>query len=225
LKESIPSRTLFVVLRKSVHTSVASHNFRLAMHHSYRFILSAALIGLLILGGCRTYGNEKYETGPKTYDALQQTVEQLEQELGHAKSDLQRLESAAQAREDLNSLAERYRSYVESHEAALEGYREQAEQLSPEASYRTLHRSYGAIVTDRRILQKQYQRTVRKVWATVRDTTLPRKAIRDPSRYVITPVNFPRTENEGAMTMADALEAMEGVPGLQREEQGDVLEQ
>jgi hypothetical protein len=190
------------------------------MLDSYRSLPLIALIGLVLLGGCRTYGNEKYETGPKTYDALQESVKQLEQELGRAESDLRQLESAAEDRDDLKPLAERYRSYVESHEAALDGYREQAEQLSRDAAYRTLHRTYGALTTDRRLLEKQYQRTVRKVWATVRDTTIPRKPVRDPSLYVITPVNFPRTESKGPITMNDALRALEGTPGLQREEQG-----
>ena len=181
--------------------------------------LSVTIAILLLLTGCRTYGNEKYETGPKTYAAIQDIVKQLDQELGRAQSDLRRLEAAAEAREDLEPLAERYRSYVQSHEAALAGHRNQADRLSADAAYRTLHRTYGAIVTDRRLLQTHYRRTVRAVWATVRDTTLPHKAVRDPSRYVITPVQYPRVNRTGPLTMADALQALEGTPGLQREEQ------
>ena len=186
-----------------------------------RFRLVPVLVcaGVLILAGCRTYGNEKYETGPKTYDALQETVQQLEQELGRAESDLQRLESAAEAHPELQPLVERYRSSVASHEAALDGHREQAERLSAGSSYRTLHRAYGALVTDRRLLRKQYQRTTRTVWATVRDTEIPRKPARDRSRYVDTPVNFPRVGGQGPITMAEALRALEGTPGVQREEQ------
>lgn len=189
------------------------------MSHDYRSLPLVALIGLLILGGCRTYGNEKYDTGPKTYEAIQKTVTQLEQELGRAQSDLRRLEAAAEAREDLQPLAERYQSYVQSHEAALDGHREQAEHLSRDAAYRTLHRVYGAVVTDRRILRKQYRRTVRKVWATVRGTAIPRKTTRKPSRYVTTPIQFPRSGEQVPVTMAEALRALEGTPGLQREEQ------
>lgn len=195
------------------------------MLHSFRSFPFVVLIGVLVLAGCRTYGNEKYDTGPKTYEALQQTVNQLEQELGRAQSDLRRLEKAADARADLKPLAARYQSFVASHEAALEGHREQAQRLSADASYRTLHRVYGAAVTDRRILQKQYRRTVRKVWATVRNTAIPRTAARDPSRYVITPVNFPRTDTRGPITMAEALSALEGTPGLQREEQAGSSDQ
>lgn len=184
-----------------------------------RLLPVVALAAVLVLGGCRTYGNEKYETGPKTYDALQQTVTQLEQELGRAESDLRRLESAAESRPDLQPLAERYRSYVESHRAALEGHREKVEKLSADASYRTLHRSYGAAVTDHRILQNQYLRTTQKVWAAVRGTESPRKQIRSRSEYVDTPVNFPGAYGEVQVTMAEALRALEGTPGLQREEQ------
>jgi hypothetical protein len=181
--------------------------------------LSLALVALLVLTGCRTYGNEKYDTGPKTYAAIQETVEQLDQELGRAQSDLRRLETAAETRDDLQPLAERYRSYVQSHEEALAGHRQQADRLTADATYSTLHRVYGAIVTDRRLLQTHYRRTVRAVWATVRDTTLPHKTVRDPSRYVVTPVQYPRVDDTGPITMAEALQALEGTPGLQREEQ------
>ncbi len=183
------------------------------------------LASLLVLAGCRTYGNEKYETGPKTYDALQQTVTQLDQELGRAESNLRRLEAAAESRPDLQPLAERYRSYIASHKAALEGHREEAERLSADAAYRTLHRAYGAAVTDQRILQNQYQRTTRMVWAAVRDTEIPRKPSRTRSQYVDTPVNFPQADGEVPVTMAKALRALDGTPGLQREEQSGAPEE
>jgi len=189
------------------------------MNSLFRSLPLALCVGVLVLTGCRTYGNEKYENGPKTYGAMQETINQLDQELGRARSDLRRLESAAADMDTLQTLAERYRSYVQSHEAALADYRRQADQLSADAAYRTLHRTYGAMVTDRRLLQKQYQRTVRAVWATVRDTTVPRKKALDPSRYVVTPVQFPRVGQNGPLTMAEALRPAEGTPGLQSEEQ------
>jgi len=183
------------------------------------FLPVVVLAGLLVLTGCRTYGNDKYETGPKTYEALQKTITQLEQELGRAESDLRRLEAAAESRDDLKPFLERYRSYVRSHEAALEGHRELAENLSADASYRSLHRAYGATITDRRLLQKQYRRTTREVWATVRGSEVPRKRSRSRSQYVNTPVNFPRTSARGPISMTEALRALEGTPGLQREEE------
>jgi hypothetical protein len=187
------------------------------MSVSFR-VLPFVIAAVLVFTGCRTYGNDKYDSGPKTYQAMQQAVQQMEQELGRAQSDLRRLEEAAAARDTLRPIAARYRSYVESHEAALAGHRAQAERLAAGSSYRTLHRIYGAMVTDRRLLATKYRRAVRTVWATVRDTTLSPKRASDPSRYVITPVNFPRVGQRGAITMADALRPMADTPGLQREE-------
>jgi len=183
-------------------------------------VLFFALAGVVLLSGCRTYGNEKHETGPKTYQAIQETVEQMEQDLGRVQADLRRLESAAETNVALKPLANRYQSYVQSHEDAIAGHREQAERLTPQSSYRTLHRTYGAMITDRRLLETKYERAVRAVWATVRETTIPRKRAQDPSRYVVTPVNFPRVRQRGPITMADALRAMEATPGLQQEETG-----
>jgi hypothetical protein len=75
------------------------------------------------------------------------------------------------------------------------------------------------MITDRRLLQRQYERTTRKVWGTVRDTAIPRVPLRLESSYMITPVRFPRVDGIGPMTMAEALQGAEGTPGLQLEEQ------
>jgi type IV pilus biogenesis protein CpaD/CtpE len=173
---------------------------------------------LLVLAGCRTYGDEGYESGPKTYSAIQQTVQQTEQDLNRAESDLRRLQSAAASADTLEGLADRYQSLVESHATTLAAHREQAERLSAESAYRTLNRVYGAMVTDRRLLRLQYERTTRKVWATVRDSTMPRAPRRSTSDYSITPVQYPRPERPD-ISMAEALRGVGDTPGLQMEEQ------
>jgi hypothetical protein len=175
-------------------------------------------VGALMLVGCRTYGDETYDTGPKTYRALQQTVQQMEQGLSRAESDLRRLQSAAESADTLAGLVDRYRDLVESHETTLEEHRAQAEALSPESAYRTLHRTYGAMITDQRLLSRQYERTTRKVWATVRDSTIPRAPKRRESSYSITPLQYPESERS-EISMAEALRGLEGTPGLQPEEQ------
>lgn len=218
LKDSTASAILVLLLCPS-YTRLVMRRRSFPPVSWLRLLSLVFLSGFIVLTGCRTYGNEKYETGPKTYEALQQTMTQMEQNLGRAESDLRRLESAAEARSELQPLAERYQSFVESHEAALEGHREQVEQLSADAAYRTLHRTYGALVTDQRILQRQYQRTTRKVWATIRGSNIPQPPIRSRSEYVDTPVNFPSVDEEVPITMAEALRALEGTPGIQRQEQ------
>jgi len=171
-----------------------------------------------MLVGCRTYGDETYDTSPKTYRALQQTVQQMEQGLSRAESDLRRLQSAAESADTLAGLADRYQALVESHETTLEKHRAQAEALSPESAYRTLHRIYGAMITDHSLLRRQYERTTRKVWATVRDTTRPRTPKRRESSYSITPLRYPQSEHP-EISMAEALRGLEGTPGLQPNEQ------
>jgi len=180
--------------------------------------LLAVLASVFLLVGCRTYGDEGYQSESKMYSAIQQIVQQYEQDLGRAQSDLRRLESAAESSDTLRALADRYRTLVRGHEATLQDHQRQAQQLTSGSAYRTLHRTYGAMVTDRRLLDRQYQRTVRKVWATVRDSTIPRTPTRKKSNYIITPVQYPLQDHPD-ITMAEALRGVEGTPGLQREEQ------
>ncbi len=191
---------------------------RMALRSSVRMVPLAVLASFLVLTGCRTYGNEGYDSGPKTHQAFEETIGLMETELTQAQSDLQQLEAAAETMDTLRTLTDQYRSLVESHEAALEGYRGQAERLAADDAYRSLHRQYGAIVKDRQLLRLQYGRTVRQVWATVRDTATPRTPFRLASSYSITPVQYPRVEGPGEITMADALREAEGVPGLRQEE-------
>lgn len=178
-------------------------------------------IGLLLGTGCRTYGNEGYDAGPKTYDALRTTIEQFDRERGRAESDLQQLEEAAETEEALRDLANRYHSLVASHEDLLEGYRRDADMLSAESSHRTLQQSYGALVTERRLLHRQYQRTTQKVWATVRDTTVPLRSPQLQSRYTVTPVQYPRQREKRTVSMTEALRGLEGPPEVpEPEEEG-----
>ena len=183
-----------------------------------RFSPLVLLAGALMFVGCRTYGDEGYGTEPKTYAALQQTVQQMERELGRAESNLRRLQSAAASADTLEALVDRYRGVVESHASLLEKHRAQADRLTSESAYRTLHRIYGAVITDQRLLRRQYERTTRKVWATVRDTTLPRAPKRLESSYSITPVRYPLPERPD-ISMAEALRGLDGTPGLQPAEE------
>lgn len=179
---------------------------------------SLVLVGLLLLTGCRTYGNEGYESQRKTYAAIQETMQQLDQDLGRAQSDLRQLESAADSLDTLKPLADRYHALVSSHEATLALHRGEADELSEGSSYRSLHQAYGALITDRRLLQRQYERTIRAVWATVRDTIPPLAPARRRSTYMTTPIGFTDAEAVPAITMARALQGAEGSPGRQQQE-------
>lgn len=193
---------------------------RLSTFENRSFSLPVLLVvGLLLVSGCRTYGNEGYDTGRKTYDALRTTIEQFDRERERAESDLQQLEEAAETEEALQALADQYHALVASHEDVLERYRREADALSAESSYRTLHQTYGALVTERRLLHRQYQRTTQKIWAAVRDTTVPPKSPRLRSRYTITPVQYPNQRQGRTRSMTEALRGLEGPPDVPEPEQ------
>jgi len=181
------------------------------MRTTYSILGLLGLCLLFVASGCRTYGG--YGTEEQTYEEMTEAVEELEADLQAAKSDLKQLRAAAEQRAALVPLADRYQTLVSSHESMIDAQRQKVESLSAEASYRTLHRTYGAFDTDQRLLRRQYERTVRQVYAVVRDTTPPVPPVRDPSTYSITPVNYPRPHRE--ITMVEALRPVEGVPGLQ----------
>lgn len=177
-------------------------------------LVLVVVIGMLF-AGCRTYGSEEFDSQRKVYAAVQTSVEQLEQELSRAEASLQQLESAAESMDTLSGLADRYHSLVSAHKTTLDSYRADAKTLEAGSSFRTLRRTYGAIVTDRRLLQRQYDRTTRLVWATVRDTTVPQAPVRLQSTYPTTPIGFPDPEREPVMTMSSALRGADGTPGLE----------
>lgn len=184
---------------------------------SFRFV-SLALAAVLVLSGCRTYGDQGYGSEAKTYAAIQQIVQQLEQDLGRAQSDLRRLESAAESRDTLQALVDRYRTLVTSHEVLLGVHREQAERFTEDSSSRALSRYYGAMITDRRLLQLQYERTVRAVGAAVEGRPIAYEPILRQSNYSITPVQYPIPDRQRPMSMSEALQGTASTTGGQQEE-------
>lgn len=176
------------------------------MLQSRRSVLVCALVGMLILGGCRTYGG--YETEAKTYEAMQRAVQSFESELNRAKSDLRTLEEAAAQADALQPLVTRFQAHVDEHSSLLETQRARIQRLSPDASYRSLSRTYRAAVTERRMMQKKYQQVIRTVRATVQGPEAQPSSVAGDRRYTIRPVNFPTAGDDAAVTMAQALRGL-----------------
>lgn len=78
-----------------------------------------AALALLVLTGCRTYG-DGYDIKPKTYRALQSAVESFEDELSRAEADLQMLRGAADDADTLRVLADRYEELIGEHNSLLD---------------------------------------------------------------------------------------------------------
>lgn len=177
-----------------------------SMLQTHRSVLYAALAGLLILSGCRTYGG--YDTKPKTYAAMQTAVHSFEADLKRTKADLQRLEQAATEADTLQSLAEEFQSLVDEHNSLLETQRHRVERLGPDATYRNLHRAYGATVTEQRLMRQKYQRVIRTVHVTVQDTVVHEASPETDRQYTIRPIGFPSSEDGKPLSMQEALRGL-----------------
>ena len=164
-----------------------------------------AALALLVLTGCRTYG-DGYDIKPKTYRALQSAVESFEDELSRAEADLQMLRGVADDADTLRALADRYEELIGEHNSLLETQRERVDRLSAKAGYRSLHTAYGATVTEQRMQKQKYRRTLTRIRATVQGPAVAQPPSPDKlRRYMIRPVNFPESDRTKALTMREAL--------------------
>ena len=138
-------------------------------HVSHRLV-AILLLGLWILGsGCRTYGD--YGNEAKTLEQIQQANALFADALERARGNLALLEDAADANPAYATAAVHYAEIVRGHEIALTYHRELEEVAEDnEDDYRTLHRSYGAIVAEQRLTQDQYARVVDGLRRTLQAT-------------------------------------------------------
>jgi len=195
-----PRSTLMVVAERLRYVST---NFLQSMHKVRPCVPLFALLALLVLTGCRTYGGDGIEA--KNYEAMQSAVQSFEDALSRAQSDLKTLEQAATT-DTLEALASRFQSHVEEHRALLETQRERIDRLGPDAAYRTLQRAYGATVTEKKIMEQKYKRVIRTVQATVQERDAETASPMSMRRYTINPVNFPDSEADTELTMNRVLQ-------------------
>ena len=191
------------------------------MPQSRRFVLVSALVCMLILDGCRTYGD--YNTESKTYEAMYKAVDSFENKLYRAKADLrmlkaahsyvsklsrqQAIERAATQAEALQPLLAQFQAHVDEHSSLLETQLDRMRRLSPDASYQTLSRAYGATVTEQRMMRKKYQRVIRTIWVAVPPKRqLPLVTV--DRKYTIRPINFPTVGSDTTLTMGQALQGL-----------------
>jgi len=169
-----------------------------------RFVLLSTVVGLLVLGGCRTYGG--YDSEPKTYKAMRSTVDSFESDLNRAEANLRRLEEAATEGDTLQSFVREFRGLIEKHRSLLEKQKRRLKRLSRKSSYRALHRAYGATVTERRLTRQRYQRTIRNLGRAVQGSTAVRTPSPDAERqYTTKPIGFPDSEPADTLSLEEAL--------------------
>ncbi|WP_022834483.1 hypothetical protein [Salisaeta longa] len=159
---------------------------------------------LLLLVGCRTYGG--YGTEQETWQQMQTATEQFATDLTQAKAELARLQAVADTSAALQPMAARYERTVALHQERLNHHQTWVEELKGSDNYRALNRTYGAIITEQRLTTKQYQRTLQNVQAVVRGASpVPSDDDISESTYADAPVHYRRVENQGVLTLTEAL--------------------
>jgi hypothetical protein len=147
-----------------------------------------ALTLLVLLAGCRTYGEHGNEEA--MYHQIHAAIAELE-------VDVERFEARRPALErtltvdDLDRLAE-------SRLQMLTHYREIVDRLSPRSGHRELRRIYGSIISDRQIIDDQI------AWleqAAAADTLQPMRIAEPRANYQVVPVFFHRLGAGAGMHM------------------------
>ena len=167
-------------------------------------LLTGALLLLVVLSGCRTYGG--YGTTEEIPRQMQQAVQQFADELARAESDVQALSAAVAQNSALEPFESQYRDVIAKHEEFLEHHRAIAEQFQDGGDYRALNRNYGAIISEQRLIETRYNELHARIQRIV--SGQPDRAVQQlKSRYVVNPSYYGRVQNRG-LSMQEALRGL-----------------
>ena len=213
-------------------TQLATLHYLLrAMTHASQLRLGLfGLTLLLLVTGCRTYGDE-YGNEEATLNQIGEALEQFEDELARARTNLATLRRAAESDSRLGALAEQYAELLVAHETLLAVHVEQAAELDEGDSiwdqtiggwlgggdYRPIHRTYGAIISEQQIMRDRYGELLTNVLVATDRDSLEAPWTLEPypeGRYYIVPPQYERIRNLGAYTSMER--AMSGELGRQR---------
>lgn len=163
------------------------------------------LLLLVVVTGCRTYGG--YGTEAVMHEQMQQANRQFSDDLDRAQADLATLQAAADTSEMLQPMVERFQRNIDEHQSKLDHHRQITKDLTDSGNYRALHRAYGTITTDQRMMRKKYNRTVERVRAIVTGTPVASGGQFNQSFYFVQPFEYTQEENARRLTMEQALRA------------------
>ena len=174
-----------------------------AFTQSRFFRLLSLFLLIAVVTGCRTYGG--YGTEEELQEQIGEAVDEFEQNLARSEADLAVLQRAAGEQSDLSPLVERFQSNLEKHRELLASHRSIAQDLKGSSSYRNLHRGYGTITTEQRMMRDTYNRTVRHIRAEVTGEPVEAEPLPNESFYYVEPVYYSRLKNPQQITMKQAL--------------------
>lgn len=156
--------------------------------HSPRRLFSAVLL-LLLLAGCRTYGGHGSEEA--TMAELLDATELFADELARARADYTLLQEAAATALPLREVAAQYATVLELHETVIAYNRATLAELEDGGSYRRLNRALGAMTAEHEKVRDMYLTLWQDVYSTRAGVEAVRLASPD-SRYMIAPPFYER---------------------------------
>lgn len=159
---------------------------------------------LLLATGCRTYGG--YGTEEALPRQMQQAVEQFADDLDRARSDVEMLAEAADQNSALAPVVEQYEHVIGRHEAFLDVHRQLVDRFQDDGAYRALHRNYGAMISEQRLVETWYQELHRRV-QRVQHGQPAVGEVPPASRYAVNPSYYDRIQNRQPLTMEAALQS------------------
>lgn len=165
-------------------------------------LLSLLAACILLLTGCRTYGD--YGSEEKTVVQIQHINEQFARALERAENDAAIVAEAAQSSPELGPLAADYAVAVAEHARLVELHRSQlADLLDGYSGYRARSRHLGSVITDQRSIRNRYREMSRRV-ALASGADGPE--LRSSSTYQHVPPHFLRIEyGAAAVRVSDVL--------------------
>lgn len=121
---------------------------------AFRSLSLTAVLAVLVLSGCRTYGG--YGSEEEAYEQIAEANRQFTEQLTRAQAELAQLVDGPAARAHEDYVA-RFAALVEGHEAVLAEQLDLQESLEGSGDYRKLHNALGAIVSNQEIVQNRYE--------------------------------------------------------------------
>lgn len=130
-------------------------------------LLGCMLALLLVLSGCRTYGD--YNNEALTFEQIREANRLFGEELERARSDLATLKQIETGNTMMQPGVEQFATTVLMHEVMQINHLRLAEEVD-EDDYREVHRLYGAIIAEQDIIRERYDHVLRGM-VSLSDTT------------------------------------------------------
>ena len=165
------------------------------------------IIALVVLTGCRTYGD--YGSEEATYAQIEKINTQFADDLDKARAEKAGLDRVVSQLSDLRGVDEEYAELLEKHESMIAHHAELTGHLKVKkgmlgrltTSYRDLNRALGYIAAEQEAMKADYDTFVRRLAGM---TKSDRGAM---SRYEIAPPFYERIRSSlERLSLADAIE-------------------